>query len=161
MERGAFFGATLTPKQITLSLRRPHQSTPLQKWSFENEPIIKIGRASDNHVILHSSVVSRYHAELRNRMTHWEVISLGNNGTYFNDQSIIQVPIVDGMVISLALAGPVLQINLGSTAQRPIQKGIPIQRTVTQQEKDQQLDTFVQDSKPSSALSTVKMLSYD
>ena len=85
MDREAFFGATLTPREVTISLRRPDQSTPIQKWTFENEKIIKIGRAADNHVILHSSVVSRYHAEVRHMATHWKLISLGNNGTYLND----------------------------------------------------------------------------
>ena len=148
MEREAFFGATLTPKEITIALRRPYQSTPLQKWTFENEPIIKIGRSANNHVILHSSVVSRHHVELRHMATHWKIISLGNNGTYLNGQPIIEVPIVDGMIISLAISGPQLQINLGSTAQKSTLKTVPKQHSVTQKNNDKDRDTFIRDLLP-------------
>ena len=144
MDREAFFGATLTPREITISLRRPYQSTPIQKWTFENEQIIKIGRAADNHVILHSSVVSRYHAEVRHMATHWKLISLGNNGTYLNDQSIIEVPVVDGMIVSLAKSGPQLQINLGSTAQKSTLKTVPKQHSVTEENNNKERDTFIQ-----------------
>lgn len=148
MEREAFFGATLTPKEITIALRRPYQSTPLQKWTFENDPIIKIGRSANNHVILHSSVVSRHHVELRHMATHWKIISLGNNGTYLNGQPIIEVPIVDGMIISLAISGPQLQINLGSTAQKSTLKTVPKQHSVTQKNNDKDRDTFIRDLLP-------------
>lgn len=145
MEREAFFGATLTPKELTISLRRPYQSTPLQKWTFENELLIKIGRAADNHVILHSSVVSRYHVEIRYMTTHWKIINRGNNGTYLNGQPIIEVPVVDGTILSLAVSGPQLQINLGSTAQKSTLKSVPRQRPVTQENKTNERDTFIQD----------------
>lgn len=148
MDREAFFGATLTPKEITISLRRPYQSTPIQKWTFENEQIIKIGRAADNHVILHSSVVSRYHAEVRHMATHWKLISLGNNGTYLNDQPIIEVPVVDGMIIGLARSGPQLQINLGSTAQKSTLKTVPKQHSVTEEHNNKARDTFIQKHMP-------------
>ncbi|HAA30486.1 MAG TPA: hypothetical protein DCE56_25860 [Cyanobacteria bacterium UBA8553] len=144
MDREAFFGATLTPREITISLRRPYQSTPIQKWTFENEQIIKIGRASDNHVILHSSVVSRYHVEIQHMATHWKLINLGNNGTYLNDQSIIEVPVVDGIIICLARSGPQLQINLGSTAQKSTLKTVRKQHSVTEENNNKERDTFIQ-----------------
>lgn len=147
MDREAFFGATLTPREVTISLRRPYQSTPVQKWTFENEKIIKIGRAADNHVILHSSVVSRYHAEVRHMATHWKLISLGNNGTYLNDQPIVVVPVVDGMIVCLAISGPQLQINLGSTAQKSILKTVSKQRPLTQESNHEERETFIRESK--------------
>ena len=148
MDREAFFGATLTPREITISLRRPYQSTPIQKWTFEKEQIIKIGRATDNHVILHSSVVSRYNAEVRHMATHWKLISLGNNGTYLNDQPIIEVPVVDGMIVSLARSGPQLQIHLGSTAQKSTLKTVPKQHSVTEENNNKARDTFIQKHTP-------------
>lgn len=147
MDREAFFGATLTPREITISLRRPYQSTPVQKWTFENEKIIKIGRAADNHVILHSSVVSRYHAEVRHMATHWKLISLGNNGTYLNDQPIVVVPVVDGMIVCLAISGPQLQINLGSTAQKSILKTVSKQHPLIQENNHEERETFIRESK--------------
>ncbi|WP_404786685.1 FHA domain-containing protein [Altericista sp. CCNU0014] len=67
---------------ITLTLLHPVQSTPVQSWSFEQDPAIRIGRAVDNHVVLYSAVVSRYHVEVRLTDNQWEVVNLGTNGTY-------------------------------------------------------------------------------
>ena len=98
---------------ITLTLLHPIQSTPVQSWTFEHEPTIRIGRSSDNHVILYSAVVSRHHVELRQNGSKWEIVSLGANGTYLNGKQITQVTVVDGVVIRLARSGPNIQISLG------------------------------------------------
>ena len=97
---------------ITLTLLHPIQSTPVQSWPFEHEPIIRIGRSSDNHVILYSAVVSRHHVELRQNGPKWEIVSLGANGTYLSGKQISQVEVVDGVVIRLARSGPSIQIHL-------------------------------------------------
>lgn len=86
----------------------------MQTWKFSAEPIIRIGRASDNHVILYSSVVSRHHAELRFQDFGWEVVSLGTNGTYLEDKRIDTAPIVDGAIIRIASSGPKLQFRIVS-----------------------------------------------
>lgn len=117
--------AKLAPMVLTVSLRQPNQSTPLQKWTFENQPVIKIGRSSDNHVILHSSVVSRHHLELRHIATSWQLINYGNNSVYLNGKAITNVSILDGMIIKIALSGPQLQLNLGFTDQTPRQRTLP------------------------------------
>jgi serine/threonine-protein kinase len=117
MRNNALLRVIETPKAIAVSLWQPYQSTLVQKWTFEYQPLIKIGRAADNHVVLLSSVVSRYHIEIRHINTHWLLINRGSNGTYLNDKSITTTPVVDGMSVRLALSGPRLQIDLGSTAQ--------------------------------------------
>ncbi|MFH7027268.1 MAG: FHA domain-containing protein [Heteroscytonema crispum UTEX LB 1556] len=71
---------------ITLSLLRPLESIPAQSWTFEDEPVIRIGRAADNHVVLYSAVVSRRHVEVRQVDRGWEIVSFGANGTYVNQQ---------------------------------------------------------------------------
>jgi eukaryotic-like serine/threonine-protein kinase len=86
----------------------------MQTWKFPSEPIIRIGRASDNNVILYSSVVSRHHAELRFHDFGWEVVSLGTNGTYLEDQRIDAAPLVDGAIIRIASSGPKLQFRIVS-----------------------------------------------
>lgn len=134
---------TFAPMVITLSLRQLHQSTPLQKWTFEDVPVIKIGRASDNHVILHSSVVSRYHLELRYIDNHWQVVALGSNGTYLDGESITNLCVADGMVIRLAVSGPQLQLHLGETAVKPRQKTVPSQNAEVQG-SNQERETFLQ-----------------
>lgn len=99
---------------ITLTLLHPIQSIPVQSWTFEHESVIRIGRSTDNHVILYSAVVSRHHVELRCNDSQWEVVSLGANGTYVDGKRITQVPIVDSVVIRLARSGPNIQIHLGA-----------------------------------------------
>lgn len=101
---------------ITLSLLHPVKKIPVQNWTFENEPIIRIGRSTDNHVVLYSAVVSRHHVDLRRKGAQWEIINLGTNGTYMNGKRITQVIAEDGAVIRLARSGPNIQIRLGADA---------------------------------------------
>jgi serine/threonine-protein kinase len=101
---------------ITLTLLHPIQSIPVQNWSFEQEPVIRIGRSTDNHVILYSAVVSRHHVELRQVGSQWEIVNLGANGTYLDGKRITQVPIQDGVIIRLARSGPNIQIHIGPSA---------------------------------------------
>lgn len=97
---------------ITLTLLHPMQSIPVQSWNFEHESVIRIGRSTDNHVILYSAVVSRHHVEIRKAETGWEIVNLGANGTYLDGRRITQVPVEDGVVIRLARSGPNVQIHL-------------------------------------------------
>ena len=99
---------------ITVSLLHPLQSTPVQSWKFADESIIRIGRAPDNQVVLYSAVVSRHHVEVRHIDRSWQIVSLGANGTYVDDEPISQVPVVDGVIIRLASSGPKIQIRLES-----------------------------------------------
>jgi serine/threonine-protein kinase len=98
---------------ITLTLLHPIQSIPVQSWTFEHESVIRIGRSTENHVILYSAVVSRHHVELRQDDSQWEVVSLGANGTYVDGKRITQMPIADSIVIRLARSGPNIQIHVG------------------------------------------------
>jgi eukaryotic-like serine/threonine-protein kinase len=97
---------------ITLTLLHPVQSTPVQSWSFEHDPVIRIGRAVDNHVVLYSAVVSRYHVEVRLTDDRWEVVNLGTNGTYVDGKRVNQAPLVSGGIMRLARSGPNIQISI-------------------------------------------------
>ena len=114
--------ATLAPSVITLSLRHPSQHSTLQQWSFEGKPAINIGRCPNNDIVLHSSVVSRRHLEIRQMGTRWQLINYSSNGSYFQGQPFNQITGVDGMIIRLAFSGPQLQIHLGTNAPQPIFK---------------------------------------
>ncbi|MDX2229029.1 MAG: FHA domain-containing protein [Leptolyngbyaceae cyanobacterium bins.349] len=92
------------------------QSIPVQSWNFEHESVIRIGRSTDNHVILYSAVVSRHHVEIRKADQGWEIVNLGANGTYLDGKRITQVPVSDGVIIRLARSGPNVQIHLSSSA---------------------------------------------
>jgi pSer/pThr/pTyr-binding forkhead associated (FHA) protein len=95
---------------IVLSLLN---SVPVQSWTFMSEDVIRIGRATDNQVILFSAVVSRHHAELRwNEVSGWQIFNLSPNGTYSDGEAIEVEAVVDGMTIRLATSGPKIQIEV-------------------------------------------------
>ncbi|MEH2247508.1 protein kinase domain-containing protein [Nostoc sp.] len=102
---------------VSLTLLEPQQKTPLQQWCFENSPIIRIGRAADNHVVLTDSLVSRHHLELRqvgsaSNGDAWQLISQGTNGTFLNGVLVIQSPLPDNSLLQLAQGGPILQFQI-------------------------------------------------
>jgi hypothetical protein len=95
--------------EITLTLLHPTQGTAIQSWTFKNKPLIRIGRAPDNELVIQNPVVSRYHATLQYMGLHWELCSLGTNGTYVDNRQITKVAIEAGTVIRLAISGPEIQ----------------------------------------------------
>lgn len=100
---------------ITLTLLHPLQSVAVQSWTFHDEPSIKIGRATNNEVVLYSAVVSRHHVEIRKSgEEEWEVVNLGSNGTYIDGQRIEQTKALDGMIVRLASSGPKILIKIES-----------------------------------------------
>jgi pSer/pThr/pTyr-binding forkhead associated (FHA) protein len=99
---------------ITLTLLHPIQGVPVQSWTFESEPVIRIGRSTNNNVVLYSAVVSRNHIEIRRNGNSWEVVNLGANGTYIDGKRVERSDAVDGLVIRLASSGPKIQIRLNS-----------------------------------------------
>lgn len=107
---------------ITLSLLLPGQAAPVQNWTFSTESVIRIGRATDNNVILYSAVVSRHHLELRHSEQGWQAVNIGANGTYVDGHLINSVPVIDGMIIGLASSGPKIQIHLDVQPHPPLAK---------------------------------------
>lgn len=98
---------------ITLTLLHPLQPVPIQSWTFRDEPSIKIGRATNNEVVLYSAVVSRHHVEIRKSSDNeWEVINIGSNGTYVDGKRVEQTKALDGMVFRLASSGPKISIKI-------------------------------------------------
>lgn len=128
---------------ITLNLLHPLQSIPIQSWTFEDESVISIGRATDNQVILYSAVVSRHHVELRRRGSTWEVVNLGANGTYLDGKRISEASIADGALIRLARSGPQIQIHLGGSEVKDGQKIISHPRSPADTPPDKSRDTLV------------------
>ncbi len=84
----------------------------MQKWSFESESVIRIGRVDDNNVVLYSSVVSRHHAEIRRQEKYWELLGLGTNGTFVDGQKITQLKVTNGLIFRIASSGPRIQVFL-------------------------------------------------
>ncbi|MEM9213559.1 MAG: FHA domain-containing protein [Cyanobacteria bacterium P01_F01_bin.150] len=106
---------------ITLLLLHPLKQTPIQVWPFDNESVIRVGRSTDNDVVLYSAVVSRRHVELRKVGGNlWDIVNLGTNGTYVEGKRIEKVAVQDGTVIRLARSGPNIQIRLGADSLRDL-----------------------------------------
>lgn len=124
---------------ITLSLLHPVHKNPVQNWTFEEESVIRIGRSTENDVVLYSAVVSRQHVELRQTSSGWEIVNLGTNGTYLDGKRISQVPAEDGTVIRLARSGPNVQINIGSGSSEAVKALMRLraEAAAAQQAKDQ------------------------
>lgn len=97
---------------IILSLLHPLNKTPIQNWTFEEQDVIRIGRSTDNDVVLYSAVVSRHHLEIRKEAEGWTIQSLGTNGTYLEGKRIQNVTAENGLVVRLARSGPNLQISI-------------------------------------------------
>jgi pSer/pThr/pTyr-binding forkhead associated (FHA) protein len=88
-------------------------SIPVQNWTFKSEDVIRIGRANDNHVILFSAVVSRYHAEIRwDEIEGWQLVNISMNGTYIDGEAIKTMKVTEGMIFRLATSGPKIQIKI-------------------------------------------------
>lgn len=114
---------------ITLTLLHPVKQSPVQVWTFPNEAIIRIGRSTDNQVVLYSAVVSRHHVELHRVGNHWEAVNLGTNGTYLDGKRITQEIIQDGAVIRLARSGPNIQIRMGEAGTKNLSANVPTPRS--------------------------------
>lgn len=99
---------------IVLTLLHPLQSVAVQSWTFRNESSIKIGRATNNEVVLYSAVVSRHHVEIIKSGEEWEIVNLGSNGTYIDGVRVERAKAVDGTVVRLASSGPKILIKIES-----------------------------------------------
>lgn len=109
---------------VTLSLLHPQGNTPLQQWRFDNEPVIRIGRSPDNHVVLTDTLVSRHHLELRqissgNNTSSWQLINQGTNGTFLDGILVSQSLVADNSLIQLARFGPILKFQVHSPLATP------------------------------------------
>lgn len=131
---------------ITLTLLHPLKNVPVQSWTFEQEKLIRIGRATDNQVVLYSAVVSRNHVEIRLNGHQWEVVSLGTNGTYIDGKRISQVPLVDGLTMRLARSGPNIQVRLGPQGMKDV-LALSEELTIGQRAEPKSPDLNAQSSK--------------
>jgi len=104
---------------IVLTLLHPGKNVPLQNWTFDTESVIRIGRSTDNDVVLYSAVVSRHHLEIKRNGPRWEVENFGANGTYVNGKPITKLSVEDGIVVRLASSGPQIQIRLSADKPEP------------------------------------------
>lgn len=61
-----------------------------KRFVLDSSPV-RIGRGSENHIVLEGDSVSRRHAHLEQRDAHWLCVDDGStNGTYVNDEQILR-----------------------------------------------------------------------
>ncbi len=83
--------------------------------------VLRIGRASDNEVVVADLSVSRYHAELRRSPRGFEIIDLeSHNGTYVNGQRVSAAPVTEQDMIGI---GPATFQLVGEELQEFIDTG--------------------------------------
>jgi ABC transport system ATP-binding/permease protein len=84
--------------------------------------VLRIGRATDNEVVVSDLSVSRYHAELRRSSRGgYEIIDLGShNGTYVNGQRVTSAPVTEADIIGI---GPATFHMVGQQLQEYIDTG--------------------------------------
>ena len=80
----------------------PQRPVP-QSLTLGDRPVVKIGRAADNDLVLADFRVSRHHAEVRRRPEGtWEVVDLqSRNGTYLGGEAITSATLTDGDFIGV------------------------------------------------------------
>ncbi|MGB2925654.1 MAG: FHA domain-containing protein [Limnothrix sp.] len=129
---------------ITLILLHPLQSVAVQNWTFEAESVVRIGRSTDNEVVLYSAVVSRHHVELRQEDDgQWKVLNLGTNGTYIDGKRIESCDARNGLVIRLASSGPKIEIRLENADDDSADQGRRVKRASRLTPSDKSKDTLV------------------
>jgi pSer/pThr/pTyr-binding forkhead associated (FHA) protein len=96
---------------IALQLLFPNESNPQQNWLFKTESVIRIGRSTDNQIVLDSSAISEYHAMLWGYANEWKIVNLSCNGTYLNEKPITHALLRNCAVIRLAASGPQIRFQ--------------------------------------------------
>ncbi len=129
---------------ITLSLLHPLNKKPVQHWTFEENSVIRIGRSTENDVVLYSAVVSRQHVELRKTDQGWEIVNLGTNGTYLDGKRVAQALAKDGIIIRLARSGPNIQINIGEEGHEAVKALLRLREEAAARLKEQMTPSVTQ-----------------
>jgi len=83
--------------------------------------VLRIGRATDNDVVVADLGVSRYHSELRRGVSGYEIVDLGShNGTFVNGQRVSAAPVTELDIIGI---GPATFRLVGEELQEFIDTG--------------------------------------
>src|SRR5215469_3947193 len=93
---------------LTLHLLDTAQGFPIQTWTFLLRPEVRIGRASDNEVVITHPYVSRYHVRLLWREGGWELVNSGSHGTLVQGKLVERVQLTEADEIRLGRQGPTL-----------------------------------------------------
>lgn len=95
--------------KITLFLLDPVKGSPIQTWEFDGRPVVRVGRGSDNDIVIQDPQVSRVHAELQFVFDHWELVNRGRNGTLVAGANVENMRIRSETCFRLGVDGPCFQ----------------------------------------------------
>ncbi|MBM4357493.1 MAG: diguanylate cyclase [Deltaproteobacteria bacterium] len=67
------------------------EPTLMGKRFVLDDTVVRVGRGTDNHIVLDNDAVSRRHAHFESRSDQWVVADDGStNGTYCNDEQVLR-----------------------------------------------------------------------
>src|SRR5262249_32193074 len=75
-----------------------------RRYSFEQDRVVRIGRGTDNDVVVSDPTVSRQHALLAWGPDGWVFEGLGRAGTFLHGSAVTMLPVREP--VELALASP-------------------------------------------------------
>jgi len=108
----AFVSLVVAIFMVTLTLLESQTNQPINSWNFNQTSLIRIGRASNNDIVLKGYLqVSRQHLELKLVDNEWNIASEATNGTLVNDVFVKQAKIADQDLIRLAENGPLFRFE--------------------------------------------------
>jgi len=113
--------ATIT-NTLSVELLSSHLTQPIQSWAFDPSfTKIAIGRCTSNHIVIDSTVVSRYHLVLEKLGNTWHLRSLGKNGCYINGRPVNNLALSSGAtLVRLGQTGSFLRLALGAPEQEDL-----------------------------------------
>ena len=72
------------------------------RYSFEQDQVVRIGRSTDNDVVVSDPTVSRQHARLAFGPDGWVFEGLGRAGTFRHGSAVTRVPLREPVELALA-----------------------------------------------------------
>ena len=99
--------------RVILYLLDSPQGHPFQYWTFEDQRVIRIGRAPDNDVVVPHPFVSRAHLELVFEAGAWYAMVSSKQGILLRGPDpLFELRLESGAVFRLGAGGPFLRFNL-------------------------------------------------
>jgi membrane-bound lytic murein transglycosylase D len=77
-----------------------------------NQDLIRLGRKSNNHIVLNDEIVSSNHAEIHRREDDYYLVDLeSTNGTFVNGKTVHRITLNDRDEIQFVEGGPILEFS--------------------------------------------------
>ena len=102
--------------QFTLQMLDSALGHSLQSWEFSGRTPIRIGRGSDNDIVVSDQQVSRFHVELLFSQSGWSLRSHGRNGTWIDGSRVDSSHLSDRLIFQLGSSGPMFQFLAAAAA---------------------------------------------